>query len=91
MVAIGSDVAAEVDYRWDSWNSVEWSERPKRGLQAFIDAVKNIGHRESVRLKTKSWNGTAEVITLKLDKQYWPAYEIRRGEDNGWKRYDLGS
>jgi len=52
--------------------------------------VKDIGHRESVRLKTKTWNGTAEVITLKLDTQYWPAYEIRRTDD-GWRRTDLGS
>ena len=59
-------------------------------LEAFIAAVKDIGHRESVRLKTRTWNGTVEVITLKLDTQYWSAYEIRR-TDSGWRRTDLGS
>ncbi len=75
---------------WAGRRVVEVNEQPTPDLQAFIDAIKNIGHRESVRLKTKSWNGTAEVITLKLDTQYWPAYEIRRTEQ-GWRRFDLGS
>ncbi len=75
---------------WAGRRVVEVNERPTPDLQAFIDAVRDIGHRESVRLKTKSWNGTAEVITLKLDTQYWPAYEIRRTEE-GWRRFDLGS
>ena len=59
-------------------------------MQAFIDAVKDIGNRESVRLKTVTWNETTEVITLKLDTQYWPAYEIRR-TDEGWRRTEFGS
>jgi len=59
-------------------------------LQAFINAVKNTEHRESVRLKTVTWNGTAEVITLRLDNEYWPAYEIRRSDD-GWRRTAFGS
>ena len=75
---------------WAGRRVVEVNEQPTPDLQAFIDAVKNIGHRDSVRLKTVSWNDTAEVITLKLDKQYWPAYEIRRTE-TGWRRVDLGS
>jgi S1-C subfamily serine protease len=75
---------------WAGRRVVEVNETPTPDLGAFIDAVKDIGHRESVRLKTKSWNGTTEVITLKLDTQYWPAYEIRRTED-GWRRIDLGS
>ena len=29
-----------------------------------------------------------EVITLKLDKRYWPTYELRR-TDGGWKRAAL--
>jgi S1-C subfamily serine protease len=75
---------------WAGRRVVEVNETPTPNLEAFIDAVKDIGHRESVRLKTKSWNGTADVITLKLDTQYWPAYEIRRTPD-GWRRTDLGS
>ncbi len=75
---------------WAGRRVVEVNETPTPNLQAFIDAVKDIEHRESVRVKTVTWNGTAEVITLKLDNQYWPAYEIRRDE-NGWRRTDFGS
>ena len=75
---------------WAGRRVVEVNETPTPDLVAFVDAVKDIGHRESVRLKTKTWNGTTEVITLKLDNQYWPAYEIRRTDD-GWRRIDLGS
>jgi pro-apoptotic serine protease NMA111 len=58
-------------------------------LQTFIEAVAGKEDRESVRLKTITWNGAVEVITLKLDKQYWSAYEIRR-TDAGWRRVDIG-
>ena len=75
---------------WAGRRIVEVNETAIPNLQAFIDAVKDIKHRESVRLKTVTWNGTAEVITLKLDNQYWPAYEIRRTE-NGWRRTGFGS
>ncbi len=75
---------------WAGRRITEVNETEIPDLQAFIEAVKSIEHRESVRLKTVTWNGTAEVITLKLDSQYWPAYEVRRGED-GWRRVDFGS
>jgi len=75
---------------WAGRRVVEVNETPTPDLQAFIDAVEGIKHRESVRLKTVTWNGTPEVITLKLDNQYWPAYEIRRTED-GWRRISFGS
>ncbi len=75
---------------WAGRRVVEVNEEPTPDLQAFIDAVKDLEHRESVRLKTVTWNGTAEVITLKIDNQYWPAYELRRTAD-GWKRTGFGS
>jgi len=75
---------------WAGRRVVEVNEMPTPDLQAFIDAVKGIKHKESVRLKTITWNGTSEVITLKLDNQYWPAYEIRR-TDGGWRRSGFGS
>ena len=43
----------------------------------------------SVRLKTISWNGMTDVITLKLDKHYWPAYELDRETDGSWRRTAL--
>ncbi len=75
---------------WAGRRVVEVNEVATPNLQAFINAVKNTEHRESVRLKTVTWNGTAEVITLRLDNEYWPAYEIRRSDD-GWRRTAFGS
>jgi S1-C subfamily serine protease len=74
---------------WAGRRVVEVNGQAVPDLEAFIDAVKNIRHRESVRLKTVTWNGTPEVITLKLDTQYWPAYEIRRN-NGGWVREAFG-
>jgi len=59
--------------------------RPVPDLDAFIEAVRGRQDRESLRLRTVTWNGSVDVITLKLDKHYWPAYELRRGAD-GWQR-----
>ncbi len=58
-------------------------------LQTFLDVVGRKRDQASVRLKTITWNDAIEVITLKLDNQYWPAYEIRWTE-NGWRRFDIG-
>lgn len=62
--------------------------KPTPDLDAFIDAVSGLDDRESVRLNTVTWNDVAQVITLKLDENYWPAYELRRvgGE---WQRRGL--
>jgi S1-C subfamily serine protease len=57
-------------------------------LDAFIKAVSGREDRASVRLKTITWNDSVEVITLKLDKRYWPFYELKRTND-GWKRAAL--
>jgi len=40
-------------------------------------------------MKTASWNGQPDVITLKLDKHYWPAYELDRQKDGTWTRTAL--
>jgi hypothetical protein len=41
-----------------------------------------------VRLKTITWNNAPEVITLKLDKHYFPAYELTH-TTTGWERKAL--
>jgi S1-C subfamily serine protease len=58
-------------------------------LEAFVQAVSTKDDQASVRLKTVSWNGAEQVITLKLDNQYWPAYEILH-TDEGWQRAPIG-
>jgi pro-apoptotic serine protease NMA111 len=58
-------------------------------LDAFIRAVSGKPDRASLRLKTVSWNGQTDVITLKLDKHYWPAYELDRQKDGSWTRTAL--
>lgn len=58
---------------------------PIADLDAFIRAVSGRPDDASLRLKTVSWNGQVEIITLRLDQHYWPAYELRRTE-TGWKR-----
>jgi S1-C subfamily serine protease len=49
---------------------------PTADLDAFIAAVRGKRDREAVRLTTVNWNGFTEVLTLKLDRTYWPGYEI---------------
>ena len=67
--------------------AVDGTETPD--LQSFVDVIRGKQDRASVRVRTVTWNGAVEVITLKLDNQYWPAYEIRHTED-GWVRESIG-
>jgi len=64
---------------------VEVDGRPTPDLDAFIAAVQGRPDRSSVRLRTIGWNGSTEVITMKLDRHYWPGYELRRLPE-GWQR-----
>jgi S1-C subfamily serine protease len=61
---------------------------PTPDLDAFIKTVTGRPDRASVRLRTITWNNAPEVITLKLDKHYWPAYQLIR-TDQGWQRTSL--
>ena len=62
--------------------------KPTLDLDAFLKAVADRPDRSSLRLTTITWNNAADVITLKLDKHYWPAYELVRTPD-GWVRRSL--
>jgi S1-C subfamily serine protease len=68
---------------------VEVDGRPTPDLDAFIAAVRGKADRSALRLKTITWNGTTEVITLKLDLHYWPTDELRLTPD-GWQRAPIG-
>jgi pro-apoptotic serine protease NMA111 len=61
---------------------------PTPNLDEFLKAVTGRADRTSVRLRTITWNNAPEVITLKLDKHYWPAYELRRAA-GAWERRAL--
>ncbi|MDB6086034.1 MAG: hypothetical protein JWN43_3915 [Gammaproteobacteria bacterium] len=63
--------------------------QPTADLDAFIKVVRGKPDRASLRLTTVSWNGQTDVITLKLDKHYWPAYELDRQNDGSWTRIAL--
>ncbi len=69
---------------------VEVNGVPTPDLDAFLRAVSGLDDRAAVRLKTINWNDGVEVITLKLDNRYWPAYELRRN-GHGWSRTVIDS
>ncbi len=61
---------------------------PTPDLEAFVRVTRSVADKESVRLNTISFNDVPEVITMKLDPQYWPSYELRR-EGYEWRRQAL--
>jgi pro-apoptotic serine protease NMA111 len=67
---------------------VEVDGLPTPDLDTFLKVVTGRPDRSSVRLKTLAWNNAPEVITLKLDKHYWPAYELTHTQ-GGWVRRAL--
>ena len=50
-------------------------------LDAFLKVVSGRPDRSAIRLRTITWNNAPEVITLKLDRHYWPTYELRAGTE----------
>jgi hypothetical protein len=61
---------------------------PTPDLEAFVRVATSLGDKESVRLNTMTFNDVPEVITMKLDPQYWPSYELRR-DGYEWRRQAL--
>jgi S1-C subfamily serine protease len=57
-------------------------------IDAFLRQVNGRLDRSSLRIKLLTWNGAPEVITLKLDRHYWPSYELKRTVV-GWERQSL--
>jgi hypothetical protein len=41
-VAVGAGGEDTAGYSWEPWNAVTWRERPKAGLQQFLDAVDDV-------------------------------------------------
>ena len=67
---------------------VEVDGEPTPDLDSFIKVVGGRADRASLRLKTVGWNNAPAVTTLKLDRHYWPSYELRRTAQ-GWERRSL--
>ena len=67
---------------------VEVDGRPVSDLDSFLTAIDSKKDRDAVRLKTLDLDGKPAVITLKLDLEFWPTYELRR-TDGIWERVGL--
>jgi S1-C subfamily serine protease len=67
---------------------VEVDGQPTPDLDAFLKVVAGRPDRSSLRVRTLSWNNVPEVITLKLDRHYWPTSEVVR-TPFGWERRSL--
>ena len=62
--------------------------RPVADLDAFLALVRGRQSGDSVRLLTIDVDGKAELITLRLDREYFPSYELRADESGRWTRDD---
>ena len=54
-------------------------------LDQFLELIRNRADGSAIRLTTVTWNNVVDVLTLKLDQKYWPAYEIIY-DDKRWQR-----
>jgi len=64
---------------------VEVDGQPISNLDEFLAVVASKADRAAVRLDTLDLDGKPDVITLKVDLEYWPTYELRRS-DGVWER-----
>ena len=64
---------------------VEVDGTPVSDLDGFLARVADKRDGEAVRLETVDLDGRPTVLTLKLDLEYWPTYELRR-TPQGWER-----
>ena len=101
-VAVQRGISPEGVYvAWYAWGSpahryglaatrriVSVDGRATPDLDVFLEAVAARPDRGSLRLQTVDLEGRVEVITLKLDLQYWPTTEVLR-EPDGWLRRPL--
>ncbi len=55
-------------------------------LDDFVARLKEVSAQPSVRIKMLSLDGKETMLTLKLDNQYWPAFELRYNDEAGWQR-----
>jgi len=64
---------------------VEVDGQPVADLDSFLALVANKKDRDPVRLATLDLDGKSSVLTLKVDLEYWPTYQLRK-TDGVWER-----
>jgi len=57
-------------------------------LDRFLELAGNRPDGSPVRITTMTWNNSVDVLTLKLNQTYWPAYEIVY-RDGDWRRISV--
>jgi S1-C subfamily serine protease len=62
---------------------------PVKDLDSFIALVRSLPDGAYVRLTTVAWNDSTQIITMKLDRTYWPTWEITYNGD--WHRIEIKS
>lgn len=67
---------------------VEVDGRPVADLDAFLEWVLQKRDGDPVRLDVVNLDGQPNVLTLKVDLEYWPTYEMRK-RDGRWERVGL--
>lgn len=60
-------------------------DQPVTTLDELLAAVSGRPDRSAVRVRIQNLDGRDQVITLKLDLQYWPTFELVR-TPTGWER-----
>ncbi|MEL6869230.1 MAG: trypsin-like peptidase domain-containing protein [Pseudomonadota bacterium] len=73
---------------WAGRRIVEVNGQMTPNLDRFLEVVRDLPDRSSVRLTTLDWNNAPQVITLKLDQHYWPGFVVERAGDD-WQRRPL--
>ncbi len=68
---------------------VEVDGAPVKDLDSFIELVRSRPDGDYVRLTTIAWNETVQIITTKLDRFYWPTWEVIYNGD--WHRIEIGA
>jgi len=68
---------------------VEVDGAPVKDLDSFIELVRSRPDGDYVRLTTIAWNETVQIITTKLDRFYWPTWEVIYNGD--WHRVEIGA
>jgi len=66
---------------------VEIDGKPINSTDDFVNAVKGKQHQAPVLIKTLDFRNTPKVITLRVDNNYWPFYEIKY-QDGHWQKVD---